>query len=247
MKECSKSITRRLNDSNFVRKYFVGDGVDIGGKPDPLSLYIEFFPLIESVKTWDWEDGDAQFMQGVPDESFNFVHSSHCLEHLNDPFEGLHNWLRILKPNGHLIITVPDEDLYEQGIFPSTFNRDHKVSFTIYKPESWCEKSINVIDMVRSLGPTAELLKVELIATNYRFTLPRYDQTSTPVGECAIELIIRKRTLDEIQNKGRWERAIEQPHRDVRIHLNQYTLDMQNMKKFSREVPPFEDDSLIKL
>ena len=95
MKELSKSISRRLGDSNFVRRYFVGQGVDIGGKPDPLALYSEFFPLLKNVRVWDLEDGDAQFMAGVPDNSLDFVHSSHCLEHLNDPTEGLRNWLRI--------------------------------------------------------------------------------------------------------------------------------------------------------
>ena len=93
MKECSKSIQRRLADSNFLRRYFVGKGIDIGGKPDPLCLYKEFFPLMNEVKTWDWEDGDAQFMKGVADGVFDFVHSSHCLEHLVDPAEGMRNWL----------------------------------------------------------------------------------------------------------------------------------------------------------
>jgi hypothetical protein len=79
MKECSKSIQRRLFDSNFVRKYFVGTGIDIGGKPDPLCLYKELFPLMQDVKTWDWEDGDAQFLELVSDCSLDFVHSSHCL------------------------------------------------------------------------------------------------------------------------------------------------------------------------
>ena len=30
MKECSKSMLRRVRDPNFVRRYFVGDGIDIG-------------------------------------------------------------------------------------------------------------------------------------------------------------------------------------------------------------------------
>ncbi len=245
MKECSKSIPRRLADSNFIRKYFVGKGLDIGGKPDPLMLYGELFPLMDSVKTWDWEDGDAQFMKGVEEDSYDFIHSSHCLEHLHDPAEGLKNWLRILKPGGYIIITIPDEDLYEQGVFPSTFNRDHKCTFTIYKPSSWSEKSINVLDMVRELGSGAELVKVEQISTHYRYQLPRYDQTSTPVGECCIELIIRKRPSDEIQKGGRWERGREQPEQEFRLHLNQYTIDMQSMKRSSKDHPPFLDDSPV--
>ena len=109
MKECSKSVVRRLSDSNFLNRYFVGNGVDIGGKPDPLLLYKELFKGIRELKTWDWEDGDAQFMSGVDAETFDFVHSSQCLEHLQSPEEGLKNWLRIVKPGGHLIITVPDD------------------------------------------------------------------------------------------------------------------------------------------
>ena len=38
MKECSKSIMRRLAGSNFVNRNFRGDGIDIGGAPDPLAL-----------------------------------------------------------------------------------------------------------------------------------------------------------------------------------------------------------------
>lgn len=106
MKECSKSIQRRLADSNFLRRYFVGDGVDIGGKPDPLSLYKELFPLMESVKTWDWEDGDAQFLKGVDDGTFDFVHSSHCLEHLVDPAEAFAECARVLKVGGAMLETI---------------------------------------------------------------------------------------------------------------------------------------------
>ena len=194
MKECSKSISRRLADANFINRYFVGNGLDIGGKPDPLGLYRELFCQMRSVKTWDWEDGDAQFLTGVKDGEFDFVHSSHCLEHLVDPREGIRNWLRVVRPGGYLVVTVPDEDLYEQGIFPSTFNRDHKWTFTIYKTRSWSGRSVNVIDLVRELGEGAELVRMEQLSSTYRFDLPRYDQTLTPVGECGIEFVIRKRT-----------------------------------------------------
>lgn len=73
MKECSKSIQLRLTDPQFLRGYFVEKGVDIGGKPDSVTLYKELFPLTESFKTWDWEDGDAQFLKGVADCFLDFV------------------------------------------------------------------------------------------------------------------------------------------------------------------------------
>lgn len=245
MKECSKSIQRRLADSNFLRKYFVGDGLDIGGKPDPLSLYFELFPLLKSVKTWDWEDGDAQFLKGVSDGSLSFVHSSHCLEHLVDPAEGLRNWLRVVRDDGYIVITVPDEDLYEQGIFPSTFNRDHKWSFTIFKAKSWSDRSLNLLDMVRDLGPAADVIKIEQLSATYRFDLPRFDQTLTPIAECGIEIIIRKRPQTEVDVGGRWVRPTRQPEREMRLHLNQYKDDMQIMKQSNLGRLPFDNDTEI--
>lgn len=238
MKECSKSIPRRIRDSNFVRRYFVGTGVDIGGKPDPLSLYAEFFPLMGEVKVWDLEDGDAQFMAGVPDASFDFVHSSHCLEHLHDPEEGLRNWLRVIKPGGFVVVLVPDEDLYEQGVFPSTFNQDHKNTFTLHKVKSWSPRSINLLPLLCNLGGQAQLEKIELLNASYRFGLPRFDQTSTPVGECAIEFVIRKATEAEAVS-GVPDRIAEQPPPHLRLHYNQYRDDCQRMKLANVAHPPF--------
>lgn len=243
MKECSKSIVRRLADPNFSRRYFVGKGVDIGGKPDPLALYQAQFERVASIRTWDLEDGDAQYMASAADGEFDFVHSSHCLEHLHDPVLGLTNWFRVTREGGHVIVTVPDEDLYEQGVFPSTFNRDHKWTFTIHKHQSWSEKSVNVIDLVRQLGENAELLRVEQLSSTYHYDLPRYDQTLMPVGEVGIEFVIRKRTKSEVQDRGRWRRPAEQPAPDVRIHLNQYRDDLQTLKRSNVATPPFQNDA----
>ena len=245
MKECSKSLSRRLHDLNFLNKYFSGDGIDIGGKPDPLILYKEFFPKLKSIRTWDLEDGDAQFMESLEDNSVDFIHSSHCLEHLHDPYEGLKNWLRVVRPGGYLVITLPDEDLYEQGKFPSTFNADHKNTFSINKTESWSKKSINVLDLILSLGQSADLRKIELIDYTYRYSFPRYDHTLTPVGESAIEIIIRKREKEELHSKGLIRKDV-QPDEEIKVHLNQYTDDMKNMKKSNSSGPPFTNKSDIK-
>ena len=241
MRELTKSIFRRASDSRFINRYFVGTGIDIGGAPDPLSLYSDFFPLMMSIKIWDLPDGDAQLMESISDESFDFVHSSHCLEHLNDPYEGIRNWFRILKPNGHLIVTIPEEDLYEQGIFPSTYNRDHKWTFTIHKFDSWSTNSVNVIELLISLGALADIKLISLEDRMYRYSLPRYDQTSTPITESAIEFIVRKKTEEEIEKQGRLP-GIRQPASDLRKFYNQYQIDYRTMKDSNFSSSPFLDE-----
>lgn len=194
MHEQSKSAKRRFMDGAFHSRYFVGNGVDIGGAPDPLAQYAGVFGRMGQVRTWDLADGDAQYMQGVADNSLDFVHASHCLEHMVDVPTALTHWTRIVRPGGYLIITVPDEDMYEQGRWPSAFNYDHKWSFTIHKTASTMPKSINVIDLIAAFSPSLELERLVLQNDFFRFDLPNdLDQTMTPVAECAIEIIWRKR------------------------------------------------------
>jgi ubiquinone/menaquinone biosynthesis C-methylase UbiE len=94
--------------------------LDIGGGPDSIGIYRSLFPLMRTVTVYDLPQGDAQYLDNVSDDSFDFVYSAHCLEHVVDPFVAINNWMRVLKPNGHLIITIPDEDMYEQKVWPST-------------------------------------------------------------------------------------------------------------------------------
>ena len=190
--ETSKAVMRRLSDSRFITRYFVGDGIDIGAGSDSLSNYREFFPGMGTVQDWDLPDGDAQLMESVPDRSYNWIHSSHCLEHMRDPVEAMRNWSRILKYGGHMILLVPDEDLYEQSVFPSRFNGDHKTTWTIQKDSSWSPVSVSCTSFLANF-PELEILKLELLDASYRYSVKNQDQTLTPIGESAIEIILRKK------------------------------------------------------
>jgi len=53
---------RRLHEPNFANRYFDGNGLDVGGRPDPLGLYVELFLRMLGVKVWDKEDDDSQKM-----------------------------------------------------------------------------------------------------------------------------------------------------------------------------------------
>ncbi len=192
MHETSKSVIRRSTDRRFTTRWFVGNGIDIGSGNDPLTQYSSFFPLTKSIKEWDVRNGDAMFMEDVADESYDFVHSSHCLEHMVDPYVALENWIRICKKDGHLVIMFPDEDLYEQGLWPSTFNTDHKHSFTIAKRNSWSPVSINVLYLLNAFADKIQILKIELLDSFYLYGMDRFDQTHTLMGESAIEIILKK-------------------------------------------------------
>ena len=192
MHETSKSLRRRYADGAFHTRFLVGEGLDVGGGDDPLAAQAAAFAGIRSLRSWDLADGDGQRLEGVPDASFDFVYSSHCLEHLEDPVQALSNWLRVLRPGGHLIVTVPDEDLYEQGVWPSRFNPTHRWSFTICKAGPSLPNTISVLELVRVFAEHIECERVNLIRDFHRPDLEGVDQTQTG-AECAIEFVWRKR------------------------------------------------------
>lgn len=187
MQEQSKSLARRSKDLAFVDRWMSGHGIDIGAGSDVLSPCPEL-PKITKVDYWDLPQGDAQTMTGVPDDKYDFVHSSHCLEHVRNPAAALSNWLRITKPGGFIIVTVPDELLYEQGKWPSIFNADHKNSFTTrYSPV--IPSSINVAHLCWVVS--CEIEKIQLISDGWDPLKVGEDQ-SLGKAECSIEFVLRK-------------------------------------------------------
>lgn len=190
----SIAMQRRLADHRYGNRYFVGYGIDVGGRRDPLLAFKEFLPRCQNIVPYDIREGSAQLLENVADESFDFLYSSHCLEHLENPVQALENWIRVVCPSGYLIINVPDEDLYEQGIWPSRFSTDHKWSFTIMKLRSWSPASINLLPLLMRLTATVEILSIARMDHGFRALLGQHklDQTKTPLAECSIEIILRK-------------------------------------------------------
>jgi SAM-dependent methyltransferase len=215
--ETRKAYERRVKQGYFD-KYLVGSGIDIGCGPDVLQSPNPDYKrghdgLSFSVRPWDTSrgDGNAQYMKGIDDESFDFVYSSHCLEHMHDPSVALSNWWRILKAGGYLVVVVPDEDLYEQGVWPSRGNGDHKTTWTVYKApgESWSPVSRNLrSELLDLLGnydkgmyslvkSDKHLILCEQMNTNYDYELAKtgwHDQTGPCIGgtEAAVEAVVQK-------------------------------------------------------
>lgn len=186
MFEASKAIRRRGELNN---KYFKGSGIDIGAGPNCISQH-GF-----DAYNWDLKDGDAQFLATVKDKQYNFVHSSHCLEHMVDPKIAIKHWVRVCKVGGYIVITVPDEELYEHNMWPSRFNNDHKWSFRIYTGTPKTYKSINVTDLLKLVWKDTEIISIQRIEDGFDFSADKMiDQTISVDGpECAIEMVLRRK------------------------------------------------------
>jgi len=189
MRETTKAKRRRKRSYLFKERVFVGKGIDIGCAKDILRK--RWFKGIISIEPFDIQDGDAQYINKCRDEgSYDFVYSSNCLEDMNEPVVALKNWFALVKEGGYLAFVVPDEDLYEQGVFPSKFNPAHKWTFTIFKENSWCTESINILDLLKNLE-NCRIIKIELIDTNYDYSVHNKDQTLGN-AEAFIEVVVQK-------------------------------------------------------
>ena len=188
MDEQSKSRVRRIKDWRFTNRWFVGRGLDVGSGPDPLKK--EDWPRMSEIVPYDVALGNvnAQFLPEIKDSEFDFLHSSHCLEHLSNPRAALVNWLRVVKPGGFVVCTVPDELLYECGRWPSLFNADHKVSFTL-RSRPIIPGSVNLTNLLWRLNVDVE--HVELLTEGWDPAKMGQDQTMMG-AECSIEFVARR-------------------------------------------------------
>lgn len=151
MNEASK--TKKLLTEDELN-LLSGKGIDIGCGNDPITGECQKF---------DIEDGDANCITDfINDErSYDYVVSIHSLEHMFNPEKTLKDWWSLVKPNGIMMIVVPDEDLYEQGYWPSLFNWDHKATFTLSKQQSHSSVSYNLYDLVNILND-AQIISLRL-------------------------------------------------------------------------------------
>jgi SAM-dependent methyltransferase len=164
VRETSKTLDLLTEEEQLLLS---GRGLDIGCGDDPVRPDVERF---------DVEQGDAnrilEFVRDV--ESYDYVFSSHCLEHMHDPRRAIRDWWTLVKPGGAMIVVVPDEDLYEQGYWPSLFNPDHKATFSISKERSWSSASCSLTALTRTLDD-AEIVGLRPQSSKYdmSYLVPR--------------------------------------------------------------------------
>ncbi len=125
----------RLKSFEMYLPYVCGkSGLEIGGpsgifrKGNPLPLYEEIGRLdnCDFSKSTVWAKhtetfifspkkapGNTLFCDGsalvdVADSSYDFILSAHNLEHFANPIKALKEWQRVLKPNGTLVLVLPN-------------------------------------------------------------------------------------------------------------------------------------------
>lgn len=85
-----------------AKKYCVGRGLDIGA---------DRWPYPGATPVFNEPQRNAHLLDDVPDGSQDYVHSSHCLEHLERWPDALRLWAQKLKPGGYLFLYLPHEDM----------------------------------------------------------------------------------------------------------------------------------------
>lgn len=114
--------------NGFFTKYMSGNGLDIGFagyidgaepiRPDAIGVDIGY----------PGYDGKTL---PFPNNSQDYVYTSHCLEHIVNYKQAIGEWHRVTKTNGFIVIVVPHQYLYEKKIsLPSKWNDDHKRMYT---------------------------------------------------------------------------------------------------------------------
>lgn len=127
--EATKAMRRRMKeDPAFWTKVLSGKGIDVGCGPDPVA----------GCEAFDLPRNAEKLSDYYPENHFDFLHSSQSWEHMSDPRCAMLEWIRVVRPKGYLIVTVPDIGSYERFQYPSHFNPDHRASFSmIYKGSSY--------------------------------------------------------------------------------------------------------------
>ena len=175
--ETAKSHDRRVREK-FFEKYCQGEGLDVGYGADI---------IIPNASGWDFRNGDAQYLAGIEDESFDFVYSSHCLEHMYDVRIALQNWFRVVRRGGYLLLAIPHRDLYEKrNQLPSRWNGDHKHMFLIGRAEP--PDTLDICEEIKNSLKNYDIKYIKACDEGHTITDPLIHSD----GEFQIEIVIQK-------------------------------------------------------
>jgi len=111
-----KSETSKCRER--LGSFCVGNGLDLGFGGDPINISairMDFPSPYASVGKYPVQlGGKAENLYWFKDNVLDYIYSSHLLEDFFDTKAVLYEWLRVLKPEGKLIIFCPDEQIFRK-------------------------------------------------------------------------------------------------------------------------------------
>lgn len=135
----TRIFRERVPNFRYITRLFSNKyGIEIGG-PSRMFTYKGLIPIYNVISTLDgcnysaqtiWEKSksgkskdkyscfkegnqyisDATDLSQIPDEKYDFIISSNCLEHIANPFKALKEWLRVTKKDGLILLVLPNKD-----------------------------------------------------------------------------------------------------------------------------------------
>lgn len=143
------NIRRHAPIAKYYTQFFTGkSGIEIGGPSNIFRRVIPIYPAMSSLdgvnfsRRTTWENdisGDdyvcfaekhgkqhimeASDLSALENESYDFLLSSNCLEHVANPLKALQEWVRVVKKGGHIFLILPKKE----------DNFDHRREITLFE------------------------------------------------------------------------------------------------------------------
>ena len=111
-----------MESLDFCSKYFLGLDLGCGDKDKDFSTEGLNIKGIDITRKGDTGVGGRKFTEADPDvtgdvinlpyqdDSIDYILAAHIFEHLVDPIHSLMEWKRVLKPEGTLLLSVPNQE-----------------------------------------------------------------------------------------------------------------------------------------
>ena len=158
-KEKKQSETSRCRDS--LQAYCFGDGIDVGYGGDPIVPTAICMDLPQKYAAYENHvqhlHGDAANLSWFKDNSLDYVYSSHVLEDFEDTAGVLFEWLRVVKPGGHVVLYLPDEQVYrdhckKQGKPPNAHHMHEQFGLPYLKTILQKRKDVKILHEAFPIG-----------------------------------------------------------------------------------------------
>ncbi len=182
----------------FVTRYCKGKGIEIGGashqdfKINAINIDRIDHTTVDDIYAKE-QMQSAGFVKKVDivaegdnipleDNSADFVFSSHVIEHFYDPVSAINEWLRIVKPNGYVVMIVPHKERTFDSEKPCTTLEEFEMRHKSY------DKNKDYPDDHLSIWTTETFLE---FAENFNYNVIYYIDEAYPLRN-SFGIVIKK-------------------------------------------------------